>query len=310
MSKGHETDKEKRSVEHQPSETAMSTAMLRALASFDDREETRGPDYLAEIFLTEDIRRALKDPAAREWVMQNRITPGMYEYMIARTAFFDHIVKSALRENIPQIVFLGAGYDSRPYRFKELIRDTWLFELDIHTTQRKKKELLHQANISIPVQLAFVPINFNTENIGDALAGMGFMKTRKTLFVWEGVTYYLPPAVIDDVLSSLKAIAPAGSSICFDYASLSLKALNDDNVKRLRELMKSRHSDEPTMFGIREGNTESFLLDRGYRIILHLTASEMGKKYLCLRDGSPAGKIPPLFCFVHAEVADEMIRPD
>ncbi len=29
-------------------------------------------------------------------------------------AFFDHIVKSALRENIPQIVFLGAGYDSRP----------------------------------------------------------------------------------------------------------------------------------------------------------------------------------------------------
>jgi methyltransferase (TIGR00027 family) len=131
---------------------------------------------------------------------------------------------------------------------------------------------------------------------------MGFMKNRKTLFVWEGVTYYLPPAVIDDVLSSVKATAPAGSSICFDYASLSLEAMNEDNVKKLREMMKSRYSSEPTQFGIREGHTESFLLDRGYRIILHLTAAEMEKRYLSLSDGSLAGKIPPLFCFAHAEV--------
>jgi len=301
MSERHEADAGKRSVEHQPSETAMSTAMMRALASLDDREEIRGPDYLAEIFLMEDTRGALKDPAAREWVMQNRLTPGMYEFMIARTAFFDQVVERALRENIPQIVFLGAGYDTRPYRFKELIRDTRIFELDIHTTQRKKKELLHQAKVPIPGQLVFVPINFNKENIGDALAGMGFMKNRKTLFVWEGVTYYLPPHVIDDVLSSVKANAPAGSSICFDYASLSIEALNEDNVKKLRERMQSRHSAEPTKFGIRKGNTESFLLDRGYRIIMHLTASEMEKKYLSLRDGSSAGKVLPLFCFVHAE---------
>jgi len=59
----------------------------------------------------------------------------MYEYLIARTAFFDDIVEQALRENIPQIVFLGAGYDSRPYRFKDLIKETSIFELDIHTTQ-------------------------------------------------------------------------------------------------------------------------------------------------------------------------------
>jgi|GEM_PF-3680661 hypothetical protein len=46
---------------------------------------------------------------------------------------------------------------------------------------------------------------------------------------------------------------------------------------------------------------ESFLLDRGYRIIMHLTASEMEKKYLSLRDGFSVGKVLPLFCFVHAE---------
>lgn len=306
MSEGRDTDTDKNSVEHKPSKTAMSTALLRAFASLDEREEIRGPDYLAEIFLAEDIRNVLKDPAGRKWLIKNRITPGMYEYMIARTAFFDHIVKGALRENIPQVVFLGAGYDTRPYRFKELIRDTWLFELDIHTTQQKKKEMLDQANIPRHGQLVFVPINFNREKIGDALAKMGFMKNRKTLFVWEGVTYYLPPAVIDDVLNSLKANAPAGSSVCFDYASLSTKAMKNDNVKKLSEQMKSRYSSEPTQFGIRGGKTESFLLDRGYRILLHLTAAEMEKRYLSLSDGSLAGKIPPLFSFVHAEVSGKV----
>jgi methyltransferase (TIGR00027 family) len=150
--------------------------------------------------------------------------------------------------------------------------------------------------------MVFVPINFTRERIGDALAKAGFRKDKRTLFVWEGVTYYLPPEVIDEVLSSVKATAPAGSSICFDYAALSVEALNDDSVKKLRERMKSRHAGEPTKFGIRKGNTASFLLDRGYRIMTHLTASEMEKKYLRLRDGSSAGKVPPLFCFVHAEI--------
>ena len=58
-------DTNKRSVEHQPSETAMATATMRALAAHDEREEIRGRDYLAEIFLTEDRKRPLKDPAGQ-----------------------------------------------------------------------------------------------------------------------------------------------------------------------------------------------------------------------------------------------------
>lgn len=57
--------------------------------------------------------------------------PGSYEYFIARTAFFDAAVRRALDENVPQIVLLGAGYDSRAYRFADRIRDTRIFELDV-----------------------------------------------------------------------------------------------------------------------------------------------------------------------------------
>jgi methyltransferase (TIGR00027 family) len=289
-------------IEHQPSETAMATATMRALAAHDEREEIRGPDYLAEMFLTEDRKRPLADPTVRQWVMKNKITPGAYEFMIARTAFFDHVVEHALRENVPQIVFLGAGYDTRPYRFKDLAQDTRIFELDTQPTQQRKKELLHQARIPIPEQLAFVPINFNTDNLKDVLFRAGFSRDQRALFVWEGITYYLSAQIVDDTLRFVRSNSPTGSSICFDYASLSLEALNEDGAKKLRQLMESDYPAEPTKFGIPQGKLDTFLSERGYEVIEHLTPSDMERKYLSLRDGSSVGKLPALFSLVHAVV--------
>lgn len=301
-----EADTNNRSVEYQPSETAMATAFIRALASHDEREEVKGPDYLAEVFLTERRKVPLKDPKVREWVIKNKLDPGAYEFMIARTAFFDYVVQQALRANVPQIVFLGAGYDTRPYRFKDLIQDTKIFELDAQFTQQHKKEMLHQASVPMPEQLVFVPINFQTDNLKQALLGAGFNREQKALFVWEGVTYYLSAEVIDSTLSFIRSNSPTGSSICFDYAALSPEALNNSGQKKLRERMKSRFPAEPTRFGIMQGKLISFLSERGYAIIEHLTPNEMQAKYLTLRDGSSVGILPPLFCLVHASVSAQV----
>jgi len=298
-------DANQRSVEHQPSETAMSTAFMRALGAHDEHEEIRGRDYLAEIFLTEDRKNLLKDSATRQWVIQNKIAPGMYEFMLARTAFFDELVERGLRENIPQIVFLGAGYDSRPYRFKDLIRATRIFELDAPPTQQRKKEMLHQAYVDIPSQVTFISIDFNTTPLSSALIEAGFDRNRKTLFVWEGVTYYLPSSTVDDTLASIKSISPSGSSVCFDYAALSPKALKDEGVVQVRGILKKDHSAEPTRFGIPTRTIEAFLAMRGYLIQEHLTAQEIEHKYLVLRDGSSAGTLPGLFCFVNAMVSNQ-----
>jgi methyltransferase (TIGR00027 family) len=126
-----DTDK---SVQHQPSETAMATATMRAIATRDEREEIRGPDNLAELFLSEARLAPLRDTTVRQWVLKNKTAPGAYEFMIARTTFFDNVVKEALLHHLPQIVLLGAGYDSRPYRFRELAGGTHIFELDAAPT--------------------------------------------------------------------------------------------------------------------------------------------------------------------------------
>lgn len=64
------------SLEKRASGTAMATAFMRALAAHDPRKEIRGNDYLAEIFLEEEQKKPLKDPATRTWIMQNKIAPG------------------------------------------------------------------------------------------------------------------------------------------------------------------------------------------------------------------------------------------
>ena len=280
----------------------MATATLRALAARDPYEEIRGADHMAEIFLTEDRKAPLNDLAKRQWVMQNKIAPGAYEFMIARTAFFDQVVRKALVENLPQIVFLGAGYDTRPYRFKDLVRETRIFELDAPPTQLRKREVLENNAIAMSDELKFVPIDFSQDNLQTVLLKAGFSIDKPVLFVWEGVTYYLSSDIVDETLSAVRTLSAVGGSICFDYASLSPEALNQEGARKMREHLKSNHPGEPTKFGIPFGKLKAFLSERGFTLIEFLDSSEMEKRYLALQDGTIVGKMPKLFSLVHVAV--------
>ncbi len=283
------------------SETAMATATMRAFSAHDKRDGYRGPDYLAEIFMPESHRAPLRDPKAWAWVMKDKIAPEMYNYLVARTAFFDESVQNALRASLPQVVFLGAGYDSRPYRFRDCLRGTRLFELDNLAIQQRKIEMLRQADVAAPEQLTYVPIDFTTDDLGDVLSRAGYRTDRQALFVWEGVSYYLAPPVVDGMLRFVSSHAPAGSTICFDYAALSREGLSEESVKRVRAELANKY-DEPTRFGIPYGQIEAFLQERGLAIREHLTPAEIESKYLPPRGEELGPRLPALLCFAHAAV--------
>jgi predicted enzyme related to lactoylglutathione lyase len=172
-------DVSKRAVENKPSESALVLTFCRALAAKDEREEIKGPDYLAEYFLTEESKKPLKDSASRKWAIQKMITSPKYGYSISRTAYIDNIFKKYLSENISQIVILGAGYDTRAYRFHDLLGTTKIYEVDIQTTQRRKIDILKGNNIEIPEKIAFASINFKTENLEEVLLKVGFNNGTK-----------------------------------------------------------------------------------------------------------------------------------
>ena len=280
-------DVDKRSVENKPSESATLLAFCRALAAKDEREEIKGADYLAELFLTEEAKKALKDNASRKWTIQKLITSPKYGFSIARTAYIDNLFKKYLSERTPQIVILGAGYDTRSYRFNDFLGTTKIFEVDIQSTQKSKFEILKKNEIEISQNITFVSINFETENLEEVLLKAGFIKGTKTLFIWEGVTYYLTDDAIKRILKFINTLSPKGSVVCFDY---------------LAEKIDSMNAAEPYRFIIGKEKVRLLLSEYGFEIIEHIDYLEMEKRYLTLKDGSLAEKCLTNFNFVNAMV--------
>ena len=296
-------EKEKSAVENQLAELARGAALVRALATYDEREEIRGGDSLAEAFLADEPKNSLNDPAIREWLVKNYLPYGVYAYTIARTAYFDHVVAQALRDNIPQIVILGAGYDSRPYRFAALFNETRIFELDGGLIQERKRKLLQQAEIALPVNLLYATLSYDPLLLGENLAGAGYDREKQTLFVWEGATYYLTFDEVDKTIRFIAANSPSGSTLCFDYNTISKDKSDSGIGKELAETMNAGAAEDSVLFAIDEWKTGVFLAERDFMIIEHLTSEEMEKRYLTLHDGSSAAKVPARHRIVYASLS-------
>jgi len=293
-----------RGVEEQPSETAFFAALRRAIAHKEYQNDRFGPDYLAETFLPPHFRFFLKFKSIRENTKTklNEALPGLTEYMIARTAYFDQLFAEALSNGTPQIVLLGAGYDSRAYRYSAINRGTTIFELDIKPTQNRKKDCLAKARIDIPTQIKFVPINFREESILEVLKKGGFNPQEKTLFLWEGVSYYLNAESVGETLAVASQAAHQKTSIAFDYTISVPEGKQDEyfGVREFSQTMKEHHEAEELLFSMEEGKTESFLEGRGLKIVDHLDNKEIEHRFLLDDKGDLVGQITGHFRFVLA----------
>ena len=302
--KPKEDSKNQSRIENRASETAMFAAIHRFVASREVNPDFRGPDQLSKFFLPPAARFLLSFNFMRNKIrkkLQKKV-PGTYEYVTARTRHFDVIYKLALEENIPQIVILGAGYDTRPIRYKDQIKQTKIFELDTPIIQKQKKQILYKSKISIPEQVTFIPINFNKEKLEEVLAEADYNTALKTCFLWEGVTYYLAEEAVKDTLSAINIYSGAGSTVSFDYFYRS--AIDGSSGfyganEIYREVLKSN---EPFRFGLNKDEIEEFLSESGFDVIEHYYPEEFEKKYLYDKKGEFYGKMYGFACNVTAKV--------
>lgn len=289
---------EAKGVEEKPSVTALGACYCRAINVFENIDGIPGPDNLADIFLPSEWLAAFENPDILKWIKENKLAKGIIEYHSARTVFFDQVFTKALKEDCPQIVILGAGFDSRAYRFKDYIQETRIFELDIHTTQRHKRECLSKSDIDIPEQVIFVPINFAIESIEDVLSNAGFDNRKKSIFILEGLIQYLSEEAVNITFNAINSVSAPGSIVAFNYIADSEKLREGYGVKE--QLESIALTGEPYQFKIKEGEIGSFLKKRGFNLIAHHTAKELAKEFLIRKDGSVAGKITAFFGMAQA----------
>jgi methyltransferase (TIGR00027 family) len=134
--------------QNQSSVTAQGIAVVRAL-------ESEKPEGVRICF----------DPLARRFIigalyhfMRVFVTTGYAEwrgsgilgFLVARTRYIDDYLQACLDDGIGQLVILGAGLDSRPYRFEQLKERVCVFEADHPATQKVKLEKLKAVLGKIP----------------------------------------------------------------------------------------------------------------------------------------------------------------
>jgi methyltransferase (TIGR00027 family) len=282
-------DASKKSLAGQPSETAIGTTLFRALACYDERLAEGRKDRFAELFLPAEFRRMLPDAAGRDFI--RRRSPGSYEFFVCRTGYFDDAFRQALDEGLPQIVLLGAGYDTRACRFRDLIRSTRIFEVDIASTQQRKQRILAEARIAVPESVSCVTVDFTRDLLEDALPAAGFDKSQPSLWIWEGVMYYLPEDAVDATLQAVRALSAPGGSLRFDCLLDAPDMLERHGVAACRALMKDTYHVERILSRVAEGGVAEFLAARGFALREELPPVAMRERYL------PPGSEEVLACF-------------
>ena len=152
-----------------------------------------------------------------------------YEYLRARTAFFDQVVARAVERGVRQVVIGGAGYDGRALRYaKPGVR--W-FEVDHPDTQADKRERI--ARLALPArQVSFIPADFSADPVAEPLLAAGLNPERAALFLLEGVVNYLDQPVIERVLAEFRQVTPAASVLAI---SVSTGTANPEARARLAE---------------------------------------------------------------------------
>ena len=300
--------KENNRIEKKASRTAFNATFYRFLMTKDKRIEVGGTDNLAYLFMPSIARFFLGFSFFRNLITKNlhKRFPGTYEYVIARTRFFDEIFVRTAKEKTPQIVILGAGYDTRAIRFQNFTKDTVIYELDAPLTLNEKKKYFERNKIQLPENIVYVPINFNNDDLKQTLLKNGYDPKKKTMFVWEGVTMYLNPQAVKETLSFIKNNSGIGSTIVFDYFYDSVIKRTCDSIGAKELSDAAMELGEQFNFGVEEGKIIEFLNENGFLLIKHYTPNEFEEKYLRTDDGNIIGSMYGFAGNVIAKLKDDL----
>jgi methyltransferase (TIGR00027 family) len=279
-----------------PSRTSIVTAAARALGSREPDASVRNPDWAADRLigpaeltliadhpiskaLDQDFQEAMNDPEVFGFVW----------LMLVRTRFIDEQMERAIRDGATQVVILGAGFDTRAHRFTELLKGATVIEIDYRATQDYKRRRVDEALGGTPANVVYAPIDFAREGLGDVLRRAGFQADRKTYYIAEGLSMYVPEEGMKETLRAIAAQSAPGSVLLLEY-------LNRGGLELLQKypsgmIRTAIDWGEPFVFGVPDGQDREFFLESGLELgeAMKVGGPESVKRYAMRGDGTYYG---------------------
>lgn len=289
-----------------PSRTSIWAASARAVGSRAKDPARRNPDHIAdklmgpqELGLIEGHALALALQTPDFDVAESPEAHSAASTLVIRTKFIDERLACMVHEGATQVVIMGAGWDTRAYRFPELLKNVRVFEIDQPSTQNWKRRRAEEVLGPPPANLTYLQIDFRVQTLADVLAAAGYDPAQKTMFIWEGVTMYLPEAAVRDTLQWLSTQAP-GSMVVFDFAWQALIDFiayarnNPDKLEGAAKVGMDRLRQiagwgEPWIFGLPTDKSAEFLAELGleHRETIGMASVEAAKRYLGWEEDRP-----------------------
>ena len=140
-----------------------------------------------------------------------------HDYVPLRHRFIDDHLGSALDDGAAQVVLLGAGYDTRAYRFADQLDGRPVFEVDLAADQPGEGCHDRQARGRVSgCQRRAGRDRLRIAGAHGRASAAGFAVDGSTFFAWEGVPMYLTRAAVKATLDAVHELSGAGSQIAHD----------------------------------------------------------------------------------------------
>lgn len=267
--------------------SALGAATVRALAHLESDEAIRNPDTLAMRLL--DQPPAGSDNLTAFKQQLNQILPGAYHFQNARTRCIDQRMLEAVASGFRQVLLLGAGFDTRPYRLQA--PGVHFVEVDLPELQLEKQRKMAAILGALPANVSYLPLDLNQQPL-EQIAASGMLDMSQPVFInWEGVSYYLTAAGVDSTLKFIAEQTAPGSRVLFDYMPANMIDGSVDYYGGAESRAYMAEFGEPVIFGIPDQLTGPFLLERGLQLVEDIGPDELALRYLRRADGAIDGRV-------------------
>ncbi len=270
-------------------------ALIRTLGYKENGETIRTEDYMAEVFLSKFMLFILSFSFIRSLILAIYAIklPGGLPYVMAKSrAIDDMLLKTLNEEEKPeQLIILGAGYDTRTYRFSDELTNIKCFEIDHpEMISRKRSAMKEVTNGSTDRAIEkksvhYCAADFNGKDNFDLawLVSQGVDKNKKTVFIIDGVSYFLQEVAFKNLLSVI-ALFPENTQVVFDYVYADIFT---GGIYRGSEAFKSslQKMGEPVSYGINQQELMITMKKLGFELIELMSPKQLEWRYLTKSTG-------------------------
>lgn len=165
------------------------------------------------------LAAALASPEGFAWLERMESAawsdgPGLYP--VIRTRFFDDfLLDSCRRLGVRQVVLAAAGLDTRAFRLN-WPSGTQVYELDLPEVLNTKEDVIEAASAEASCERRTVSVDLRQETWPEALLDAGYQPESRSVWLIEGLLFYLTRPAVHELLGKVGALTATGSLLGLD----------------------------------------------------------------------------------------------